>query len=349
MSADETTFELAALLGDVFFELDGHAPIPSASGLARLDDAVADGLASLEQHFDAMGAELGVAVFVLLHDMRNGMVDRTSGRVTAEVLLRHVAATVGVASAEPLIRLLGALAVLPDGPETYSRALDPTPDPESCIEVAMAALVPDPGARGELRRVVHRGSLLVPVLDLGVADNSLSLQCLPVVVRGLPMISVFTSAERVAEHLAAAGICEVPLVAVDGGELSAICPPGHGVAINPGWVVGCVFEEIEVRCLPDAPGLLVPEGEVDLRPAAHPAIVGAIDGIRDDLVGLGVSDVVAACRGEDVVIAVVGCDGTTPEQAVRRVGVALARRGLEGPVVVPASSPIGRAVLAASR
>ncbi len=345
MTVADVTRELAGLIADVFFEADGDASIPSRAELARVDDAMAGALESLETHLAALGEDLGVGVFVLLRDVRSGIVDRTSARVTAEVLVRHVAATAGVAAVEPLIRFLGALAVLPDGAGGYERALDSTPDPTSVIEVAMAAQVADPGARGELRRALYAGSLVVPVLDLGVEDRSLSLQFLPVFVRGMPMVSVFTSEERLAEHAAAVGVDEVPTIEVDGHELSMLCPAGHGVAVNPGWVSGCVLEEIEVRCLPHAPGLVMPEGQFDLRPARHPAIVGVLDGLRDVLDSLGVVEVVAAHRGDDIVIAVVGDAATTPEQAVRRVGTALAERGFEGPVVVPATSPIGRAVM----
>lgn len=333
--------ELAQLIADVFFE--------GVDELPGVDDAMADALESLETHLEVLGEELGGSVFVLLRDVRNGVVERTSARVTAEVLLRHVAATAGVATVEPLVRFLGALAVLPDGAETHPRAFDPTPDPESAIEVAMAAQVIDPGARGQLRRALYAGSLIVPVLALGVEDTSLSLRFLPVFARGMPMVSAFTSQERIAEHAAAVGVDDVPTIEVDGFELSMLCPLGHGVAVNPGWVAGCVLEEIEVRSLPHAPGLVVPDGEIELRPARHPAIVGALDAVRDGVDSLGVAEIVAAHRDDDIVIAVVGHAGTTPEQAVRRVAAALAERGFEGPVVVPAASPIGRAVMAVCR
>ncbi|WP_436796285.1 SseB family protein [Actinospongicola halichondriae] len=344
MTTVHTESALGVLLAAVFFDTDA---LPSTSSdIATVEDSLVDAVDALDEHWIGLGDDLARAILVLLRDMRHGRLERHGGRVTAAVLRRHVAATIGLASAAPLVHLLGAIAAVPDGDGPHQRALDPAPDPDSAIEIAMAAQVADPGARSGLRRALVDSSLLVPVLELGVEGDAISFQFLPVEVRGMPMISAFTSSERVAEHAAAAGVDAVPLIEVAGTELAMVCPPGHGVAINPGWVVGCVLEEIEVRCLPDAPGLVVPQGELDLSPVVHPAVVGVIDEIRVDGRGRGVRAVHGARRGLDVVLAVEPDADTTPEQAVRRVGAALAERGLEGVVVIPTASPMGRAVVA---
>lgn len=343
--ASTATHDLADLIAGVVFERDGDAPLPDCAARLRFDDAFAGALETLEEQFDTLGDELAAGVYVLLRDVRAGVVERMDARVTAGILVRHVAAVAGVASVEPLIRVLGALAVLPDGPDAHDRALDPTPDPSSPIEVAMAAVVDDPGLRSRLRHAVHEGTLIVPVLDLDVRGSELSLQCLPLVVRGAPTIAVFTSEERLAEHAAAAGVGEIPTIEIDGDELSTICPPGHGVVIDPGWVLGCVLEEDEVRALPNAPSLRLPDDGVELSGVVHPAILGALDAVRPRLEACGVIDLVPATKGELVVLAVVVAEGVSPDPALRRAGTLLAERGLTGPVLVPSTSPLGQAVL----
>lgn len=285
---------------------------------------------ALEECLDLLGHEVGRAVFLLLRDLRAGTIDASSARFSARVLLLHVGARVDPTSVEPLIAFLGAVADLPDD----ERLLDPTPDPDLPIEVALAEAVADPGARGGLRRAVFAGSLHLPVLDVGMEERRVAIQFVPMAVRGSPMIVAFTSLGRMGD---------LPHLDVEGRELAAICPPGHGIIVNPGAILGGVLDEVEVRCLPAAPSVGLRDGHVDLQP------LGEGDrALADALADLAASGhgCLTAARDTDVVVVAVG--GDPPERAIRRLGVALAERALVGPLLVPTTSPLGRAVVAAA-
>lgn len=285
---------------------------------------------ALEGCLDELGDDVGRAVFVLLRDLRAGTIDASSARFSARVLLLHVGARVDPTTVEPLIVFLGAVAELPDD----ERLLDPTPDPDLPVEVALAAAVADPGARGGLRRAVYAGSLHLPVLDVGMEERQVAIQFVPLVVRGCPMIAAFTSRDRMGD---------LPHLDVDGHELAAICPPGHGIVVNPGAILGGVLDEVEVRCLPHAPSVGLRDCHVDLQPLGDDDRALA-DTLADlDARGHGP---LSAARDAGVVVVAVG--GDPPEYAIRRLGAALAAREIVGPLLVPATSPLGKAVVAAT-
>ena len=283
----------------------------------------ADAVDALERCIDDLGDEVGGAVVGFLREVRAGSLDRVAAGLAARALLLHIGASVDVATVEPLVVLLGAIAE------------QPGPDPELPIEVALA----DPGARGALRRAVFAGTLFLPVLDVGTEGSQVSIQFVPIVARGCPLISAFTSRERLGD---------IPHLEVDGHELAALCPPGHGLIINPGCSLGAALDEVEVRCLPSAPTVGIRDGQVDLRPLGPDD-----DDLRAVLADVGSGHLAAARQvgeSDDVVVVAVDVDrdGSTPEQAIRRVGVALAERGVVGPLLVPATSPLGAAVVAAT-
>lgn len=202
------------------------------------DVAMASALEELEGLLGRLRPELATAVFELVLHLRHQRIDRPTCRIRAAAVRDDLAATGLLDTGGPLSALLDELAVLPDGPERHALALDPTPDPSRPLEMALADGTFDPA-----------GQLFVPVLDLAVRDEGLALRFLPLVVRGAPMIAAFTSAARVSEHATVAGVGEVPLIELDARELARVCPAGHGIAVNPGAVLGCTLSAEQVVAL----------------------------------------------------------------------------------------------------
>ena len=327
-------------LARVLLGRDADGPDPSPAEVWAVAAGMERALGALDRGLDDLGEQVGRAVFELLRSLRSGTTDPSAARFTARVLLLHVGARVDVSTVEPLVEFLGAVAELPDDEGLF----DATPDPDLPIEVALAAAVADPGARGPLRRAIFEGTLYLPVLEVGVEGEQLALQFVPIVARGCPLVAAFTSRDRLGD---------LPHLAVDGHELAALCPPGHGVMLNPGALLGGVLDEIEVRCLPAAPAVGIRDGQVDLRPLGPDD-----DDLRTVLDELGAAVVAVARHVDDgggagvVVLAVdveSAADDATPEQVIRRLGVTLAERGIVGSLLVPATSPLGAAVVAAMR
>lgn len=243
------TARRARALSAVFFD-DGPGPDPPSWIQRRASTCMADALEVLEHRIDDLGVELATATYHLLRAMRDGTLGRVRGRLTAEILLRYVAEEfVDDPAMLPLIELLGALVELPDGPDRENRFLDPTPDPDLPVEVALAVAVSDPDAVAAIVSTVARGRLHAPVLDLGADGTRLEIQFLPLLVAGDPAIATFTSRARFEDHARATGVGDVPVVEIDGAELAELCPPGHGVFVNPGSVLGHRLSEAEVRRL----------------------------------------------------------------------------------------------------
>ena len=242
--------ELAANVSDVFFARSG--PELDLHSTRSADDALAAALEAFEAVLDQLGEETAAATYELLRGVRQGEIDRATARIAAGGTLTRILADVETAEDSgplaPLAVFLGALAAMADDDAT-AHSFDATPDPELPIEVAIGATLADPGARGDLCRTLEHGVLHVPVLDLDVTDDGVAIRFLPIVVQGTPMICGFTSPERFADHLAEAGVGEVPLLEVDGAELARLCPSGHGLAINPGSVLGLALDPIEADVL----------------------------------------------------------------------------------------------------
>ena len=78
--ASTSTHDLAALIADVGFERTGDAPLPDCASRLRFDAAFAGALETLEEQFDTLGDELAAGVFVLLRDVRAGIVERMDAR-----------------------------------------------------------------------------------------------------------------------------------------------------------------------------------------------------------------------------------------------------------------------------
>jgi hypothetical protein len=198
----------------------------------------------LERCLDTIDDDLAIAVFALLVGVRDGSVDHVTCRVTARGLLAALVGVLGdLGGVASLVRMLAALALLPEGDDRQARALDPSPAPGNAVEGAIADLLAGRGAADGVQRALLDASVVVPVLDLGIEGDRISLQLLPVVIRDRPMVSVFTSAERFADYQPAPGA--IPTVIVDGWELPALCPPGHGIVVNPGSVLGCVMGDLD--------------------------------------------------------------------------------------------------------
>lgn len=236
-------------LSAVFFD-DGPALDPAPWTQRRALTCMADALEVLEHRIDDLGVELATVMFHLLRAVRDGTLSRVRARLTAEMLLRYVAEEfVDDRGMLPLIELLGALAELPEGPDREDHFLDPTPDPDLPVEVALAAAVSDPDTAAAIAPAVARGRLHAPVLDLGADGTRLEIQFLPLLIDGDPVIATFSSPARFEDHAHATGIGDVPVIEIEGAELAELCPPGHGVFVNPGAVLGHRLSEDEVRRL----------------------------------------------------------------------------------------------------
>lgn len=227
--------------------------------LARVDEALAEALAALE----SLTADHAVAslpagaldavvelVVQLLVELRVGHLDRITCRAMASLVLERVARCFGATGpVEPLVRVLGALAALPEGPEDRTRALDPRPDPELPVEVALASML-DGDDRDGLLDAIAAGTVHLPVLHLGADDTTVELRLLPIIGRDGPLVCAFTSLDRWHDHVADAGVSPPPTIELTGAELVDLWPAGHGLAINAGSVLGTVVAEREVRALP---------------------------------------------------------------------------------------------------
>lgn len=208
---------------------------------ARAVRAVIDGLDLADAYRDHLGDALVADLLLLLRGVKDGTIDRVSCRVTAQTLLRHVVHAIDLDTALALVRLLGALAVVPDGDVRMIHALSPVPSPGHAVEEAIAAHLAGDGPAAAVRHALFAATIVVPVLGMGTEAGSITLRLLPLVGRDGPMVSVFTTAARFEEYRHAAQIGTIPTVDVEGWELSVLCPPGHGVSINPGSVLGCAL------------------------------------------------------------------------------------------------------------
>lgn len=245
--------DLAAVLAAVLVD---RCDDPRA--VDRVDRALSDALCGLESLLDgapdddALHAAVGLAVG-LLADARAGHLDRIACRVAAPLVVERLARAAGEGAIEaalaPVLALLGALAAVPDPPGRPSSAADPTPDPALPLEVAVAASIADPTQRSRLLDVLATATVHVPVLHGEVRDTHLALRLLPLVLRDGPVACAFTSASRLAEVAAEAGRGPVPTLELTGAELPLLWPAGHGLALNPGSVLGAVLTEGQVLAL----------------------------------------------------------------------------------------------------
>lgn len=238
--------DLAADLAAVCIDGEGDP-----GRMARVDDALADALLALES-LDS-SAVVGLAVG-LLADLRHGHLDRIACRVASPLVIERLVRAVGEAEIDgalaPVLVVLGALAVVPDAAGHVSSATDPTPDPELALEVALSAFLSGTADRVRLLDALAEHTVHVPVLHGAVEGDRLALRLVPLVLRDGPVACAFTSARRFDEVVAEAGGRSVPTVAMTGAELVELWPAGHGLALNPGSVLGAVLSEREVRSLP---------------------------------------------------------------------------------------------------
>jgi len=216
--------------------------------LGSVDRATAEALAGLEQVVGAPDAgELAEAlaslVTQLVLDLRHGRLDRTSCRVAAPLALERLARGLGTTGpVAPALALLTALAELPDEPSDSGQpGLDPSPDPDLPLEVALAGSISG-APRADLLDALATSSVHVPVLHAEVLDHHLSLRFLPLVLRDGVAACAFS-------HPSRATAPGVPLLELAGAELSDVWPPGHALSLNPGSVLGAVLTEREVRTL----------------------------------------------------------------------------------------------------
>lgn len=220
------------------------------AAVARVDDALAGALLALES-LDG-DAVVGLTAG-LLADLRHGQLDRTACRVASPLVIERLIRGVGEAEVDgvlaPVLVVLGALAVVPDAAGHVSSATDPTPDADLALEVALASFVSDPTGRGQLLDALAEHTVHVPVLHAAVDGDRVALRLVPLVLRDGPVACAFTSGRRFAEVVTEAGGRAVPTMAVTGAELVELWPAGHGLALNPGSVLGAVLSEREVRSL----------------------------------------------------------------------------------------------------
>lgn len=229
--------------------------------VARIDAALADALLALEALADAdspgprqaIDAVVGLSAR-LLADLRDGHLDRIACRVAAPLVIERLVRAVGEAEVSgalaPVLAVLGAVATVPDAAGLVSSATDATPDPDLALEVALSSFVADPSQRDALLDVLAEATVHVPVLHATVEDDHLALRLVPLVLRDGPVACAFTSVSRFDEVVAEAGGPAVPTMPVTGAELVELWPAGHGLALNPGSVLGAVLSAREVRTLP---------------------------------------------------------------------------------------------------
>ena len=246
MSDSDTDSDADAGMQALALALDAQFLTPAGTRLQRRDGrrairAMVDCLEVVERCHEHLGDALAAAVFVLLRGVKDGTIDRVTCRARAWSLLRHVVHAIDPDDAVALIRLLGALAVVPDGDARMARALSPVPAPGHAVEEAIAAHLAGDGPAAAVRRALLAATIVVPVLDMGTEAGSITLRLLPLVGRDGPMVSVFSTAERFEEYRHAARIGAIATVEVEGWELSVLVPPGHGVVINPGSVLRCAL------------------------------------------------------------------------------------------------------------
>lgn len=219
--------------------------------IARVDDALAGALLALES-LDC-DAVVGL-VAGLLADLRHGHLDRTACRVASPLVIERLVRAVGEAEIggvlAPALVVLGALAVVPEDAGHASSATDPTPDRDLAVEVVLAEHLAGPGDRSRLLGVLAEHTVHVPVLHAAVDGDHLALRLVPLVLRDGPVACAFTSTRRFEEVVAEAGGRAVPTMAMTGAELVEVWPAGHGLALNPGSVLGAVLSEREVGSLP---------------------------------------------------------------------------------------------------
>ena len=190
------------------------------------------------------------------------------------------------------------------------------------------------GAAGALVFAWLQGGLTVAALVEVLTETAVTTATVFAVLFGALLFSNFINVAGLPAALASwAGGLDLPPAAIVACMLAVYL------------VLGCVLEEDEVRALPDAPSLRLPDDGVELSAVVHPSILGALDDVRPRLDACGVVDLVPATKGELVVLAVVVADGVSPDPALRRAGTLLADRGLTGPVLVPSTSLLGQAVL----
>lgn len=211
--------------------------------LAGALDALASRVESLERN-ELVDAVAALAIQLLV-DLRGGELDRIACRVAAPLVSERVENVLG--PVEPLLGLLGALAAVPDGSDEASQALDPGPDPDLPVEVALAAALADPVRRSELLDVLATSTVHVPVLHAEVRQDQLALRFLPLVLRDGVAACAFSHPSRFEE--VGAGGPDVPTMELTGAELVDLWPAGHALSLNPGHVVGAVITEREVRSL----------------------------------------------------------------------------------------------------
>lgn len=254
--------EVAALADDLDTVLFRGEHDPARA--ERVDAALVAGLDGIEWLLGSQaddvrstptGIEVARAAFDLIVDVRRGRMPRSFARLAAGATFLHVGARTEMhPEAEPLLRVLAALAALPtdsrEGP-----SLEVAADPGSTIEQAIAVARRDPVARLALLDVLREEELQLPVLGVAVGGASArrraEVRFLPVVVAGRPAIAAYTSTARIEEHARDAGVGEVPAMRLRGADLGRVVPAGHGLILNPGSLLGMGFTAAEVAGLGD--------------------------------------------------------------------------------------------------
>lgn len=215
-----------------------------------VDAALHDALVAIERRLDGPAPpdpavrEVLAGSFELLDGFRHHRWAPAETRIRAGHVLSHVVAHLDADG--PLARIVAALAMMPA--EDEAARFDPAPDPQVPLEQAVVDALGDPAMRPRLLRALADHAVILPVLAVEAAGPKAAVRFAAVERAGRPAVAAYTSEARFRAHCTAAGV-EVEAMVLAGGALAGAVPPGHGLVLNPGSVVGVGISAAELRRL----------------------------------------------------------------------------------------------------
>lgn len=281
--ASTETRSFADAVSRVFFTGGAADPVDDRY-VIMVDDLLSDGLLAAERFEklqvvapDVRPDAVDELVYGVMKEcletvlaVRYRQISREECRQLALITHDHVIRTFGSnAATAPMLQALAALYALPDGPDHFVLANNPEPDPGVPFEAVIAATLAGADDETMLVDALATSSFIMPVLGASLEERALELQFLPVTTEHGPAVAAWTSQarfdeyrpainqpaeggrersrdERAARSCPAGGV--YPMV-ITGAELRDLCPPGHGVIVNPGALLSVTLPEASIRQL----------------------------------------------------------------------------------------------------